>query len=637
MISLKNYSVPCDALAWLEGITFVFKGEQLSAADTRLMKAGIRYQYALLHDLSLDSEVDTYRRWLASTSVLDVFHFGKFLGVVDSGIKTYPAAYERGERIQNYTEFKQQCECKGYWGFIAPIKNVISTFLLCPAPGEMKVISQWINFLRRLNLRDIDLSTDMAEEYLAFEQGMAEWEYPETDLRDLRKIVQGWMKDFHIDPESFRPKHGPGSIAGYKGRLPIPAKYALMKTDVRLSYLSKYIGDVQSWTPFGLKEGLERCSEIVFVPKSMITNRVISKEPCSLQYFQQGVMNELMEYIHHHPYLRRAIDFRDQAKSARLAWEGSLFGEYSTIDLSAASDSVSYTLVKRLFSGSPIYPWLVTTRSDETRLPDGTRVRLRKFAPMGSALCFPVETLVFAAICELAKERTEAKVIYRVFGDDIIISRDAEAVLIDLLKAFHFTPNATKSFGETSLLNFREACGGEFFNGEDITPLRISRQFSVPDRLDVSSADRIQSYISFANEAFDFGFLYVRKMILEDLQRLSPKWLYNQLPYSEDGALGIKTFPSSATNFRLASRFNLKYYRKEYSALYPTSKPSCDCSTCPVFDLDDVICRDCEVARYFERMRSRQGSEDAPPEAPEQTNVCPSSSKLRRGWVALDI
>lgn len=635
MAFTKNYSVPRDALAWLERITFTFKGEVLDNGDKSLMCDLLRYQYALGCDLLLDSEVDHYRSWLAQTTSIDVFHFGSFLGVVDTKIKNYLGDFENGLRIKDYKSFKRSCECSGFWGFIRPIADYISDYCQNPTPAVMRLIVQWINFIRRANLRSIDLVSESITDYLDFEETASQWTYDEELLQEMNAVIRDWFTGFSIQPEEFTPKHGPGSVSGHKGRLPLPAKYALMGADTRLRYLEKYIGNLESWTPYGFRVPLERTSEIVCVPKSMTTNRTISKEPVSLQYFQQGVMDSLMTWCHEHPYLKHRVDFSDQERSAEMAREGSIFGEFATIDLSAASDSVSHYLVKRVFRGTTVLPWLIATRSDRTRLPDGTELSLAKFAPMGSAVCFPVETIVFMAACECAKRRTQAKVKYRVFGDDIIISRQAVDNLLEIMEALHFKVNATKSFWASELLNFREACGGEYFNGLEVTPMRVSRKFKTPKTMNLSSADEIQSYVSFANQAFDYGFLCMRSEILKDLKIKTPKWIYDQIPFSTTGEIGIKTFPHSCTNYHLSSRQSRYLHRKEVSGLLAKSVIKDNaCAICHAFDIDDLFCIDCEQIRYFEWHRLRKGSEasDDLIEA-EAIAICPTRSKMSASWV----
>ena len=637
MANQKNYSVLGRIAAWLREIRFTFQGEELTQEDAALMRQVLEYQYALGCDLLPPSRMHQFESWLASTREIDVYQFGKFLGEIDSIIKNYLADYENnlGPLWKDIPSFKRSAaDAKGFWGFLSPIYPELEAFLLQPTYPSLRILIQWVNFLRRVNLRGLDLGQMMEEEYVQFEDSMSSWTYPDDLMTELNQIIRSWFP-FATDWSNFCPKHGPGSVAGYKGRLPIPAKYAHVEIDSRLAYLQKWVGPFSDYFPFVPDTGLERISEIVCVPKSMITNRTISKEPISLQFFQQGIMQMVMDQVHDHKVLSRHIDFRDQTCSAELARAGSIWGDYATIDLSSASDSVSLQLVKRLFRGTWILPAVLATRSDETELPSGRILKLNKFAPMGSAVCFPIETIVFAACCEAAMRRVGGPSRYRVFGDDIVIPERAVPELLEILAACHFKVNSTKSFWGTELLNFREACGGEYFNGHEVTPLRVSRSFKASSWFTTSDADGIASYISFANQAYDAGFLQLRREIIQHLRERMPKWLFENLVFSAESPIGIKTFPSGATNYRLSSRINTDTIQKEVRGYVPKSIVLPDsCERCSTYFAD----RDsCEHVRFAEWLRLYGRPSDAPREVDSCLSVCPASSVMKKTWIPTEL
>lgn len=637
MANQKNYSVLGRIAAWLREIRFTFLSKDLKPEDSALMRQVLEYQYAMGCDLLSPSRMHQFESWLSSTREIDVYQFGKFLGEFDSLIKNYLQDYENnlGPLWKDVPSFKRSAVgCKGYWGFLSPIYPELEAFLLQPTYPTLRIIIQWVNFLRRVNLRGLDLGASMEEEYVTFEDEMSSWTYPPELMKELNSIIRSWFP-LSTDWSDFTPKHGPGSVAGYKGRLPIPAKYASVEFDARLAYLQKWIGPFSDYFPFVPNSGLERISEIVCVPKSMITNRTISKEPISLQFFQQGIMQMIMDQVHRHPYLSRRINFHDQTVSANLAQTGSIWGDYATIDLSSASDSVSLDIVKRLFRGTWILPAVLTTRSDETELPSGRILKLNKFAPMGSAVCFPIETIVFAACCEAAMRRVGGHPNYRVFGDDIVIPERAVQELLEILAACHFKVNSTKSFWGTELLNFREACGGEYFNGHEVTPLRVSRGFKFSPRFTTSDADGIASYISFANQAYDAGFLQLRREIIQHLRDRMPKWLFENLVFSAESPIGIKTFPSGATNYRLSSRINTATIQKEVLGYVPKSIVLPDsCKRCSTYFADR---ESCEHIRFVEWLRLYGRPSSEPREVDSCLSVCPASSVMRKTWIPVEL
>jgi len=214
------------------------------------------------------------------------------------------------------------------------------------------------------------------------------------------------------------------------------------------------------------------------------------------------------------PFLRNRIGFSEQTRNQRLAKEGSIHRNYATIDLSAASDSVSHALVKKLFRGTKLPRYLLATRSSRTLLPDGRLVDLKKFAPMGSALCFPIETIIFASICQLVTRRHGFAEDYSVFGDDIIVPTQCVEDLVSILTTLGFRVNRDKSFYRSDCW-FRESCGAEYCDGFDVTPMRVSRKYDSKDGEDV----RLSGLVDLANAAYEKGFRNLRHFFLDKLRK----------------------------------------------------------------------------------------------------------------------
>jgi hypothetical protein len=236
-------------------------------------------------------------------------------------------------------------------------------------------------------------------------------------------------------------------------------------------------------------------------------------EPTTLQYCQQGVWGEIDRVIRASSYLRGRLDFHEQTRNMRLAREGSIARNYATIDLSAASDSVSYDLVKKLFKGTKLLRYLVATRSTRTLLPDGRLIELRKFAPMGSSLCFPIETLIFASICAYVTRGHSVSGDFSVYGDDIIVPTQCAGQVVRILESLGFRVNHDKSFYQPTCW-FRESCGGEYVDGFDVTPMRVSRHYESNARL-----DRIGSLVDSANTAYNRGFRNLRQFFLRKMRQ----------------------------------------------------------------------------------------------------------------------
>jgi hypothetical protein len=180
--------------------------------------------------------------------------------------------------------------------------------------------------------------------------------------------------------------------------------------------------------------------------------------------------------------LGTSIDFFDQGPSQEACRAASASGTSCTIDLSSASDRMSTWLVQRIFRSNPsLLRMLVATRTrflaqdDYADLPSITK--LRKFASMGSALTFPVQSIVFTCLAigvgkylhrDLTLKQIAARV--RVFGDDIVVPSSWIVPLTRLLTACGLKVNGEKSFSSGF---FRESCGLYAYEGYTVTPFRI--------------------------------------------------------------------------------------------------------------------------------------------------------------------
>jgi hypothetical protein len=226
------------------------------------------------------------------------------------------------------------------------------------------------------------------------------------------------------------------------------------------------------------------------VPKDFKGPRLISSESAATQYLQQGQMRMMMEYIDRHWLLSRSIRLRDQTHNQRMCRDAYATGA-STLDLSNASDNVSAALVWYLFAKVPrLRSQLFSTRSQSIQLGN-ERVKLASFSPMGSAVCFPVETLVFWSL-SLASVRhvhsqwrssgygatipglRETASCIAVFGDDIIVPDYALQTLIGTLESVGCEVNKSKTCFQTP---FRESCGSEWFSNTDVSITRNRRYY----------------------------------------------------------------------------------------------------------------------------------------------------------------
>lgn len=279
------------------------------------------------------------------------------------------------------------------------------------------------------------------------------------------------------------PRHGPGSVSTrekHEGKY-LQAHYTQDLQEVYpfeeyfVTGLSHVADSYHRWADLQFHD--TGTAKVVLVPKDSRGPRLISCEPVDKQWIQQGIMDLMVKTIERHPTTRGKVNFTDQTVNRNLALESSRTGRYVTLDMKDASDRVSLDLVKALFGGTRLLRCLLASRSGQTQLPDGTLVPLAKFAPMGSACCFPVEALCFWSLAVAIIQLTKGLPVWvipevYVYGDDIIVRTEDYQYVYDTLPKFHLRWNKDKCCTHGS---FRESCGMDAHKGVQVTPLRFRK------------------------------------------------------------------------------------------------------------------------------------------------------------------
>ena len=321
------------------------------------------------------------------------------------------------------------------------------------------------------------------------------------------------------------PRHGPGSVAE---RLTQLERRDYPYWTERLEDVFphwRYTSNVPrniACDPVPITEELP--VRVVSVPKTQSTPRIIAIEPSAMQYAQQGLKRELYEMIGRGP-LSKVLGFQDQTRNRELARIASITRDFSTLDLSEASDRVHWFLLKALLERYPhLWDFVWSTRSHRADVSGHGVIPLQKYASMGSALTFPFEAIVFTILSVAGMEQTASrKYIARdlpgrisVYGDDIIVPRDTTDHVIDWLEHFGAKVNRSKSFVEG---NFRESCGAEYYNGTDVSVVRARRELP-NSRDDVAETAAL---VDLRNRAYTAGlWLFVQSLdeSLDELIRL---------------------------------------------------------------------------------------------------------------------
>lgn len=367
-------------------------------------------------------------------------------------------------------------------------------------------------------------------------------QYPKSDLRSF-DLVSGFLWDDVVrdfNPFHILPAHGPGTTSqGITGN----RKFLWREWSLRLDRYFPFVGFAYPVGSNPLEQppskefdlvrfvGLEDESpaRVIVVPKTLKSPRIIAAEPVHNMYIQQGLARWLMPRIQSRRGLEGHVNFTDQSINQRLAIASSASGEFATLDLKEASDRVPLSLAYRMFKASPDFiRCILACRSRKAKLPTGEVLKpLRKFASMGNALCFPVESAYFYTLSVLALLKANnlpvtrrnvfkmGRLVY-VYGDDLIVPSKHVVSVVDCLQSFGCKVNANKSFWNG---NFRESCGADAYDGVRVNPVYV-RELLPNDRRQV---DRIVSGVATANLFNEKGYWRTSDYLFKRIEKVTGK------------------------------------------------------------------------------------------------------------------
>jgi hypothetical protein len=298
-----------------------------------------------------------------------------------------------------------------------------------------------------------------------------------------------------------KARTGPGSSIGADGQsfyAKLGSSKQLTATSTDLYYLYRaYCGVFPTWeegeslrasqtdSPLRIVDS----SKMTFVPKNANTDRAICVEPSLNMFFQLGVEGVLRDRLTQLWNVNLDIQPEINRLLARI---GSRDGNFATLDLSSASDCISVGLCKQLLPGW-VFDTLEELRCRSTVLPDyGLKVELGMLSTMGNGFTFPFMTLLLSCVIRAVyreqgipikdNPRLQYEAVvpgnWAVFGDDLIVCREAYDRLVDILHKLGFQVNVAKSFSEGP---FRESCGHDYYRGHNVRGVYLKRLSSRQD------------------------------------------------------------------------------------------------------------------------------------------------------------
>lgn len=447
---------------------------------------------------------------------------------ISSGCFTCPSAFSkrRGEALPKFLS-----------GLLCKVFDSKTGLLLeDPSIGAVKALREVLRLFKKVKLnakQSEKLDRDAIAKFIETDDLIRNHSYDPTRVESLcvaRKVLLPYLDGF--DSRTLLYKHGPGGVAEKlsSNRKWVTLLEALKNNESLAFLLGMDVGVCKNasvndhgilynnlplfnTTVFHRNTSMQYASEgiakLITVPKDSTSRRTITAEPVLKQFYQQGLNTYLRDSILRCHVLSNSLALTNQSKNQVLAMEGSLNCKYSTLDLSSASDLLSVDLVSLVFGARPMFlEHMLRSRSPLVDTGNGV-LPVSKFAGMGNALTFPVQSVVFATLAMMAvldqdgkepsyvnMKRASRKV--RVYGDDIIVASHYSRRVADWLVSFGLKVNQKKSFFDG---NFKESCGVDAFRGYDVTPVYLRHEPVITER----DPETIASLVATSNQLWMKG------------------------------------------------------------------------------------------------------------------------------------
>lgn len=359
----------------------------------------------------------------------------------------------------------------------------------------MCVLQATMTYKKVFEICDTNYVMQAIDRYHADERELARFDNlllePDDHLKELlsgaREFVASVIGASPREINALDLKSGPGAVAERRNHV---ARWNLTPDlDLQLCedlYLSEF--------NFGLDDPSSEECRMVSVPKTATKPRLISAEPAWRSFFQQALLSQFQGLMAKHP----TVNISNQDRNGWFCFAPG----FATIDQSRASDRVSARLVWELFPTD--WAWaLYSCRTPRVKCLCGETHHLRKFAGMGSACTFPVETLVFAGLAASAiamsgglpstcVDQVDQAGLLGAFGDDVVVPEVYADCVEEAFGSVGLVINQQKSY---SAGGFKESCGVYTYEGVDVTPA-FRRHWLPETRSDVDSIVSVVEYIN---------------------------------------------------------------------------------------------------------------------------------------------
>jgi len=386
--------------------------------------------------------------------------------------------------------------------------------------------------------------------------------------REIRKQISrilGPCNRKALEEIQSRFMHGPGATYSLRGRGLVPSdkfRKTVSMTVELVPFYKSIVGELWHCANSQTKEVVDG-NKFTTVPKTAKTDRGICAEPTLNMFVQKGIGAYIRERLR-----KSGLDLSRQQERNRYLASLAHSRRLATIDMSMASDSLSYYTVLQYFPEDWVEV-LSLARSHSVRI-DNEWHELEKFSSMGNGFTFELESLLFYAVC-CAIIPFEERLEMAVYGDDIIVPVQYATPVIETLKFLGFNVNKSKSFLAG---NFYESCGSDWFKGHNVRPFYLK-----------GSKEKIPYAVQICNKIREYAYRITNRIGSDGRFRDVWRWLFSLTPRMwrkarvplSFGDTGIITSLLEARPARCdhgLEGYKVKYVKfapvkKEYKDIYP--------------------------------------------------------------------
>lgn len=273
------------------------------------------------------------------------------------------------------------------------------------------------------------------------------------------------------------------------------------KASCNATYLTR-LAETERQLLYGKLDAVDVPACFCSVPKTNVKNRGICTQPSGNMALQLALHKWLVRILR-----TIGIDLSNQQYyNKKLAQRGSRVTyharkrtwKFCTWDLSSASN-FPWMLIVDLFP--PKFVEILKVLRSDYMTVEGRVVKKEMCSTMGNGFTFALMTLLLSCVVKsiydyldlpeydarplpcsgVPNPEDREDVVFKtwgVYGDDIIVDASANHLLRNVLDAFGFRVNHSKSFTKGL---FRESCGGDYYDGYDVRPVFVETLDTITD------------------------------------------------------------------------------------------------------------------------------------------------------------